>query len=97
MDGAAKGREADLDPACVAEADEAFLTNVRYGLRPITSVDGRPVATGAISRRLREHIDGLPLGTRGGVLIKHLARVGRARDVAVLDDDLLAEHLSYHD
>ncbi|MEN9705863.1 MAG: hypothetical protein RLZZ393_1742 [Pseudomonadota bacterium] len=54
-----EAEEADLEPACVAEADEAFLTNVRYGLRPITSVDGRPVATGAISRRLREHIDGL--------------------------------------
>jgi branched-subunit amino acid aminotransferase/4-amino-4-deoxychorismate lyase len=50
---------AELDPDCMAHADEAFLTNVRYGVRSITTVDGRPLAIGALSQRLRERIEGL--------------------------------------
>ena len=51
--------EADLDPECVATADEAFLTNVRYGVRAITSIDGQAIPTGPVAARLRAHIETL--------------------------------------
>ena len=51
--------EADLDPACVATADEAFLTNIRYGVRAITAVDGTLRATGSVTTRLREKLEPL--------------------------------------
>lgn len=51
--------EADLDPRCVAGADEAFLTNARLGVRPITEVDGCSLPVGPVARRLRGHIEGL--------------------------------------
>ena len=49
-------QEADLDPADVAGADEAFLTNVRFGVRAITAVDGRPLPSGPVTQRLRQHV-----------------------------------------
>lgn len=49
--------EADLDPGCVALADEAFLTNVRFGVRAITAIDGRPLAPGPVIRALRARIE----------------------------------------
>ena len=51
--------EADLDPACVATADEAFLTNVRYGVRAITAIDGHAMVAGPVASRLRAHIETL--------------------------------------
>lgn len=51
--------EVDLDPACVATADEAFLTNVRYGVRAITAIDDQPLAAGPVTSRLRAHIETL--------------------------------------
>ena len=51
-----EAQEADLDPADVARADEAFLTNVRFGVRAITAVDGQPLPIGAVTQRLRLHV-----------------------------------------
>ena len=52
-------QEVDLDPAGVARADEAFLTNVRFGVRAITAVDGQPLPVGPVTRRLRLHVAAL--------------------------------------
>jgi 4-amino-4-deoxychorismate lyase len=48
--------ETDLDPADVARADEAFLTNVRLGVRAVTAVDGQPLPLGPLTRRLALHV-----------------------------------------
>jgi 4-amino-4-deoxychorismate lyase len=49
-------QETDLDPADVASAHEAFLTNVRFGVRAITAVDGQPLPVGPVTQRLRLHV-----------------------------------------
>lgn len=54
-----KVQETRLPPDAVAAADEAFLTNVRFGVRAITSVEGRPLAAGPVTAQLRRHIAGL--------------------------------------
>jgi len=51
-----EAQETDLDPADVARADEAFLTNVRFGVRAITSVDGQLLTVGPVTQRLRRHV-----------------------------------------
>ncbi|MEY4763321.1 MAG: hypothetical protein RLZZ200_3178 [Pseudomonadota bacterium] len=54
-----RAEEADLDPDCVLRSDEAFLTNARLGVRPITAVDGQALATGPVTTALRQRIEGL--------------------------------------
>ena len=49
-------QETELEPDAVARADEAFLTNVRLGVRAITAVDGQPLAIGPVTRQLRQHL-----------------------------------------
>jgi 4-amino-4-deoxychorismate lyase len=49
-------RETDIDPADVGRADEAFLTNVRLGVRAITSLEAVPRPVGPLTRRLRQHV-----------------------------------------
>jgi 4-amino-4-deoxychorismate lyase len=51
-----QARETDLDPADVGRADEAFLTNVRLGVRAITSMQGVPLPVGPLTQRLRQHV-----------------------------------------
>jgi branched-chain amino acid aminotransferase len=41
-------REVRLPPERLAEADGAFLTSSLAGIRPVVTVDGRPVGTGAV-------------------------------------------------
>jgi branched-chain amino acid aminotransferase len=43
--------EVDLRPAELLAADEAFLTGSVAGIVPLTSLDGRPIGTGAPGRR----------------------------------------------
>jgi branched-chain amino acid aminotransferase len=49
-------READLAPAALRDADEAFLSSTAGGIMPVSRVDGRPLGAGTpgpIVRRLR--------------------------------------------
>ncbi|HXF50382.1 MAG TPA: aminotransferase class IV [Dehalococcoidia bacterium] len=52
-----RAREAPLEPAALARATEAFLTNAVAGVLPLTAVEGRPVGNGApgpLTETLRE-------------------------------------------
>ncbi|HEV8673692.1 MAG TPA: aminotransferase class IV [Methylomirabilota bacterium] len=50
------GREVDLTPESLREADEALLSSTAGGIMPVSRVDGRPLGTGTpgpLSSRLR--------------------------------------------
>ena len=51
--------EADLDASVLEQADEAFLTNVRLGVRPITRIESRALTVGALSLQLRDRVAAL--------------------------------------
>jgi len=44
--------EGRYDPETVRRADEAFLTNTTWEVRPVTTIDGRSLETGPITRLL---------------------------------------------
>ncbi len=49
-------READLTPADLRQADDAFLSSTAGGIMPVSQVDGQPLASGKpgpLSRRIR--------------------------------------------
>ena len=48
--------ECALIPADLDSAAEVFLTNVRIGIWPVRSVDGRPLAPGPLTRGLQERL-----------------------------------------
>ena len=52
-------QEADLEPSLLQQADEAFLTNVRIGVRPITRIESRTLAAGALTLQLRARVAAL--------------------------------------
>jgi branched-chain amino acid aminotransferase len=43
--------------AAVRRADEAFLTNTTWELRPVASVDGHPVGGGPVTRLMTRLFD----------------------------------------
>lgn len=47
-------READLLPADLAEADEVFMTNAVFGIKPVRELDGRTFPVGPKTRELIE-------------------------------------------
>jgi 4-amino-4-deoxychorismate lyase len=49
--------EAILDAEDLRKADEIFLTNARMGIWPVCVLDGRPLRTGPITRRLQEILE----------------------------------------
>lgn len=52
-------RECDLAPAQLQQADELFFTNVRWGVRPVTHIDGRALAAPVLGARLRARVAAL--------------------------------------
>jgi 4-amino-4-deoxychorismate lyase len=51
--------ESVLDADDLRKADEVFLTNARIGIWPVRALDGRPLQTGPITRRLQEVLEPL--------------------------------------
>jgi 4-amino-4-deoxychorismate lyase len=51
--------ECDLPPETLLQAQHAFLTNVRLGVRPITRLGSRVLEAGQLSLRLHERVAGL--------------------------------------
>ena len=51
--------EGTYEPADLRAADEAFLTNTTWELRPIESIDGRAIGGGPLTDRLSERFDAL--------------------------------------
>jgi len=47
----------EYDPELLAAADEVFVTNSTWEIRPATSVDGRPYESGPVTRELQERFD----------------------------------------
>lgn len=45
----------DLAPADLRGADEVFLSNAVAGIRPVATLDGTAIGTGAVTRRLQAH------------------------------------------
>ena len=45
------------DPDRLADADEVFVTNSTWEIRPVTSVDGRAYGVGPVTQRLQQHFD----------------------------------------
>lgn len=45
------------DPDRLADADEVFVTNSTWEIRPVTSVDGRAYEVGPVTQRLQQHFD----------------------------------------
>jgi branched-chain amino acid aminotransferase len=45
------------EPATVATADEVFVTNSTWEIRPVTVLDGQSVPVGPVTRRLQELFD----------------------------------------
>lgn len=52
-------QECDLAPAQLLQADELFFTNVRWGVRPVTHIDGRALAAPVLGARLRARVAAL--------------------------------------
>jgi branched-chain amino acid aminotransferase len=52
-------RRGQFEPGTVRAADEAFLTNPTYGVRPVGSVDGREVGAGPVTTLLARLFDDL--------------------------------------
>ncbi|SEW22200.1 aminotransferase class IV [Natrinema salifodinae] len=50
-------REGRYEPADVSDADEAFLTNRTWELRPIATLDGRDIGGGPVTERLSRLYD----------------------------------------
>ena len=50
-------REGRYEPADALEADEAFLTNRTWELRPIATLDGRAIGGGPVTERLSNRYD----------------------------------------
>ena len=48
--------ERDLLPEALTDADEVFLTNVRLGVRPVTSLPGRSLSPGPLTRQLQQQV-----------------------------------------
>ena len=48
--------ECALSPRDLDAATEVFLTNARIGIWPVRAIDGRPLAAGALTRRLQERL-----------------------------------------
>ncbi|MFB6174336.1 MAG: aminotransferase class IV [Halobacteriales archaeon] len=46
-------------PAALAAADEAFLTNTTWEVRPLAAVEGDPIGGGEVTRRLSDRFDAL--------------------------------------
>jgi 4-amino-4-deoxychorismate lyase len=51
-------REEVLNAGDLHRADEIFLTNVRMGIWPIRSLDGRDLVPGPVTRRLQQLLEG---------------------------------------
>jgi 4-amino-4-deoxychorismate lyase len=51
--------ECDLPPETLLQAQHAFLTNVRLGVRPITRMGSRVLEAGQLSLQLHERVAGL--------------------------------------
>ncbi|MFW6153370.1 MAG: aminotransferase class IV [Halobacteriota archaeon] len=47
-------RETTVSPADLDDAEEAFLTNTTWEVRPIDAIDGRRLAVGSVTRRLAD-------------------------------------------
>ena len=47
-------REGRYEPATVREAEEVFLTNTTWEIRPVTAVDGRQLEVGPVTERLSQ-------------------------------------------
>jgi 4-amino-4-deoxychorismate lyase len=45
--------EADMDPASLRDADEIFVTNALFGVRPVRRLDDVTYAAGPVARRVR--------------------------------------------
>lgn len=52
-------RRGSFEPGVIRGADEAFVTNPTYGIRPVASVDGRDVGGGPVTTLLERLFDDL--------------------------------------
>lgn len=52
-------REAQIPFSALGCCEELFVTNVRLGVQPVMSLDGRPLAVSAATRRLQQRVAGL--------------------------------------
>ena len=52
-------QERDLRPEALTDADEVFLTNVRLGIRPVTSLGERSLTAGPLTRQLQQQVGAL--------------------------------------
>jgi branched-subunit amino acid aminotransferase/4-amino-4-deoxychorismate lyase len=49
-------QECDMAPAVLQQAEQAFLTNVRMGVRPITRIGTRTLQAGHLTLQLRQRV-----------------------------------------